>query len=293
MSDITIFTLGSGRSGTTSLSTILQRNAQHHTVKHETNWYPHHPSMFGRPIYDHSRGDLDAVRVRLARKQWAIRRYPTRTYVETSHSFLKSYWDLALEFFPNTRVFRLIRNPLEVAVSEANRERYIDRWAAPLARYRGADGQSYRRWALTRREPIFERFDTHALTLFQLYFIQWIEIENRAQAFLDRFDMHGRCLTMHSPSDLNRAEVVAAIVGFANGHSPKAQSLVIPGAQNRTPFNPTHVGEQQRQECEYVLSRLPSAYLRIFAHAPYCDYPWAQMLQARQQDVTTGMATGS
>lgn len=76
-------------------------------------------------IYDHICGNLNAVRALLRRKRRAIEWHRTRTYIEASNVFLKSYWDLALEFFPGTTLFHLIHNPLEVARSAVNREMYL------------------------------------------------------------------------------------------------------------------------------------------------------------------------
>jgi len=184
MSVQTVFALTSARSGTRSLSELLKRNASDCTVVHEPNDLNlRNPSMFGVPIYHNATGDLDAVRTLLHRKRQTIAAYGTSTYVETSHAFLKSYWNLAPEFFPHTKVFHLIRNPLEVALSESNRECWmVKRRKYPVRYryryYRGSDGRRYRRWALTELEPIFSHFALAELTLFQRYLIQWIKIEN-------------------------------------------------------------------------------------------------------------------
>ena len=57
--------------------------------------------MFGRPIYDHAVGDTGAVRKLAERKRRVIERYSgAAAYVETSHAFLKSWADMAIELFP-------------------------------------------------------------------------------------------------------------------------------------------------------------------------------------------------
>jgi len=91
--------------------------------------------MFGRPIYDHAVGDEAAVRKLAERKKRAIEGYSrTAGYAETSHAFLKSWADIAIEFFPQMKLVHLVRNPLSVAKSEAIREDIIHRWRLPLRR---------------------------------------------------------------------------------------------------------------------------------------------------------------
>ena len=114
------------------------------------------------------------------------------------------------------KVFHLVRHPMEVARSEANREAAINRWRMPLRQYRGRNQQKFNRWALTGLEPIFQTYALGELTAFQRYVIQWIEIENRAMTFLQRFDMSKNCLTLHSPHDLNEPQTVFRILDFLN-----------------------------------------------------------------------------
>ena len=80
-----------------------------------------------------------------------------------------------------------MREPLKVAKSETYRHELLNWFHAPLRNYRGGDGRRYFRWALTGLEPIYRSLDNLQLSLFQRYVVQWIEIENRAMQFLDRF----------------------------------------------------------------------------------------------------------
>lgn len=272
----TVFTLTSGRSGTLTLSELLKRNAPQCKIEHEPYTNPWNPTMFGRAIHDHSTGRVDSLRSLLRRKRRAIDWHRTPVYIETSHAFLKSYWDLAPEFFPQTKVFHLIRHPLQVARSEANREQFLDQIHWPLRHYGERGGRVYRRWALTELEPIYSGFDLSELTLFQRYLIQWIEIENRAMDYLQRFDMSSRCLTLHNPKDLNSPQAVAAILDFA-GFSP-AGEVVLPGVKHRTPGRPTIVGDDELTQCRDVVAALPSRYLEIFQHEPYAGQAWAALL---------------
>ncbi|CAN5314777.1 hypothetical protein BH11ACT7_BH11ACT7_30200 [soil metagenome] len=270
---LTIFSLTSGRSGTLSLCKLLKNNAPHCTINHETNRSLQNPSMFGPAIYHHATGDAAAVRGMLQKKRRAIDRCRTPVYVETSHAFLKSYWDLAPEMFPKIKVFHLIRQPMEVARSEANREEWM---RFTYRRYRGPDGVRYKHWALTGLEPIYRSFDVSELTLFQQYLIQWIEIENRAMEFLRRFDMAGRCLTLHSPQALNDPATAAAILDFAG--AGRSGDVSLPGVQNRTPGHKTVLGVEEASQLRDVIAALPSSYLEIFEHDPYADQPWASLL---------------
>lgn len=276
VSTSTVFTLTSGRSGTLYLCALLRRNAPQCKVEHETYVNPLNPSMFGRAIYDHATGRLDSVRALLRRKRSAIEWSRTPIYVETSHAFLKSYWDLAPEFFPSTKVIHLIRHPLEVARSEANREQWLDQIHLPFRSYGGCGDRRYRRWALTELEPIFGGFDLSQLTLFQRYLIQWIEIENRAMDYLQRFDMHSRCLTLHSPEDLNSPQAAAAVLEFIG--VPAAGEVSLPGVKNRTPGHPTTLGKDELHQCRDVVAALPARYLEIFRREPYAEQAWAGLL---------------
>jgi hypothetical protein len=271
-----VFAMTSGRSGTLSLSKLLKHGAAQCTVRHETNHNPWNPSMFGQAIYDHSSGCLDPVRALLRRKRRAIDACRTPVYVETSHAFLKSYVDVAAEFFPEAKLFHLIRDPREVARSEANRESWLNKQHNPLRHYRAPDGRLYRSWALTELEPIFDGFDLSELTLFQRYLIQWIEIENRAMNYLRRHDMAGRCLTLYTPQDLNSAEAAAAIVDFVGGR--RAGEVALPGVHNRTPGYETVLGAGELSQCREVVAALPWRYLEIFEREPYARQPWAESL---------------
>ena len=98
---ITVFALANGRSGTRFLCHLLRHNLKNAVCRHEPYFDWGNPSMFGTPIHDHTHGKLDPIRQLLSRKQRFIARLMARrrcdTYVETSHSFLKSYYDLAPE----------------------------------------------------------------------------------------------------------------------------------------------------------------------------------------------------
>lgn len=274
----TIFTLASGRSGTSFLCGLLRRNVRECVVTHEpyTDWG--NPTMFGLPIYDHAMGDTASIQVVLERKARRIERHSVRVYIETSHAFLKSYWNLAPQFFPDLSVVHLVRNPLQVARSEANREQLIERWRLPFRYYRGRDGRKYFRWSLTGLEPIFGFFDPERLTRFQWYLIQWIEIENRAIRFLERYGTRLQCFTLHSPIDLNDQGRIRDLIRFLD-LKPQAYMPVIAGNRNRTPARKTVVGTAEEFECREVVERIPDSYLRIFHNSPYSSFEWTRWLR--------------
>lgn len=276
----TVFCLASGRSGTHFLYEILRRNTRGVVCRHEP--YVWNPSMFGRPIYDHAVGDEAAVRKLAERKRRVIEGYSRSAgYVETSHAFLKSWADLAVEFFPQMKLVHLVRNPLSVAKSESIREDIIHRWRLPLRNYRGADGQPYFRWALTGLEPIFASIQGKTLSRFQWYVIQWIEIENRAMQFLQKHGKEPDCFTLHSPVEFNDVGKVQSLLEFLD--FPRRQMAVqLKGSKNRTPGVKTEITQRDREEFAEVVSLLPASYLQIFQQLPYSQWEWAKELTSKQ-----------
>jgi hypothetical protein len=276
---LTIFTLASGRSGTHFLYELFRRNAADCCCRHEP--YGWNPSMFGRPIYDRAVGETASIRRLVERKAGIIGRCGQAAYVETSHAFLKSWCDLALEFFPNLKLVHLVRDPLKVAKSEANRHEWLDWFHFPLRNYRGGDGRKYARWALTTLEPIYQHVADSPLTLFQRYAIQWIEIENRARQFLDKFDKHAECITFESPRELNDTARVREMFDFL-GVKMRGLTIDLGGRQNRNP-RPTVITDRERSEFAQVVSGLPASHLEIFRREPYTSMPWMECLRHPSQ----------
>jgi hypothetical protein len=269
----TVFCLSSGRSGTHFLYEILRRNLRGAVCRHEP--YVWNPSMFGRPIYDRAVGDEAALRRASKWKRRAIERHSgAAAYIETSHAFLKSWSEQAIEYFPGMKLVHLVRSPLAVARSEAVREELCHRWGVPFRNYRGGDGQTYFRWALTGREPIFAYGKGHALTRLQWYVLQWIEIENRAMAFLDRYDRHADCFTLRSPVELNDPTKVEALLEFLELPRSGTQ-LALTGRKNRTPGVRSEITPQDQAEFAAAVRHLPPECLAIFARPPYCAWEWS------------------
>ena len=275
---IVIFTLASGRSGTRFLSGLMRHNVKQCVSKHEPYFDWSNPSMFGRPIYDHLRGNTPAIRRLVKKKHRGILRYRTPVYVETNHAFLKSFADVAIEFFPNMKLIHLIRDPLKTARSETNRELQLHKWRVPFRMYTGDDGRRYFRWSLTHREPIYESFDSDKLTLFQNYVIQWIEIENRAMRFLDQHQKHDDCFTLHSPQDINNPERIAEMLDFF-GLQQTHEPVEITGHHNRTPGAKTIITDEERRQFRQIVEQMPAEYLDVFDREPYTAYNWIDLLR--------------
>ena len=234
--------------------------------------------MFGKPIEDHTRGNLDRVRRLLSQKQRFITRRRCAAYVETSHAFLKSYYDLAEEFFPLSKFVHLVRHPLKTARSETNREQWLDSIRFPLRHYRADDGRRLFRWSLTGEEPIYRAVGLPRSTLFQHYVIQWIEVENRAMRFLDQFSRHEDCATLNSPRDLNDPERIKQMIEHL-GLELVGDKVRITGKQNRTPGKKTNITHQDEDEFREVIARLPDEYLEIFRRPPYAEHDWVSWLE--------------
>jgi len=271
---LTVFALSSGRSGTHFLYELIRRNARDCVVRHEP--YGFNPSMFGRPIYDYAVGEKAYARKLLERKRKIIQRCGAGVYVETSHAFLKSWSDLAPQYFPHLKLVHLVREPLKVAKSEAYREELLDWLHLPLRNYRGDDGRKYFRWALTGMEPIFQHFESAKLSRLQWYLVQWIEIENRAMRFLDQFGKHAECFTLHSPAELNDASRVQSLFDFL-GLKLRTSQPILAGRQNRN-WRPTVITDEDRTQFGEVLQRMPPSYLEIFSREPYVQLPWIATL---------------
>jgi len=271
-----IFVLASGRSGTKYLSSIFKHNVKNCVSRHEP-----YPSMFGRPIYWYQEKNFEEIRKLFIKKKKRITRCRADVYIETNNAFLKSFSDVAVEFFPDLKLIHIIRNPMTVARSQLNRHMWLNKMRFPLARYYvGDDGKKYFKWTLTGKEDIFQSatIPGDKLTPYQYLVLQWIEIENRAMRFLDKYQKHHECYTLFSPEDLNNAETLEDLFRFF-GLEQKERRIHFCGRKNKN-ATPTVVSEEDQKQFEEVIRRLPDSYLRIFQERIYagtgCD--WAKLL---------------
>lgn len=271
----TVFALANGRSGTHYLYEIIRRNAVQCVVRHEP--YVFNPSMFGRPIYDRWKGNLEPVRRLVEKKRRAIDHFSPATYVETSHAFLKSYFEIAPEYFPQMKVVHLVRHPMQTAKSLANREQLIRWLRLPFCNYRGDDGCEYFRWSLTGREPIYQHFSPSQLTRFQWYVLEWIEIENRAARFIKCFGQQIHCVTLRVPDDINDGARLRQMFD-ALALPTRNTQIVLAGRKNRTPGTRTLVTSDEERQFAQIVRQLPAEYLAIFRAAPYATCNWVSLL---------------
>lgn len=270
---LTIFTLTSARSGTLYLRSLFQNNVRDCVCLHEPFFDWGNPTMFGPAIYDAYAGRLDRIRARLNRKRKYILHQRTQAYLESSHAFLKSSYLAAPEFFPDMHLIHLVRNPLKVAKSEAVRELRRRRARAPFHYYKGDDGRRHFCWALTTNEEIYRHFDLSRLSLFQIYLIQWIEIENRAMRFLREHQLHDRCFTLDSPGDLNTSERMQELFDFLHLETVHPR-ILLGGRRNESFGHTTIIHTEDKDEAREILERLPDRYLEIFRHEPYTRFGW-------------------
>ena len=270
---LTLFTLTSARTGTVYLRHLFQNNVRNCVCRHEPFFDWGNPTMFGRAIYDAQAGRLDRLRELLLKKRRYIERLPGTVYLESSHAFLKSAYRVALEVFPELRLIHLIRDPLKVARSQAYREAWRRRVHAPFHYYRGDDGRRHFVWSLTGNEPIFQKFQRSGLTLFQWYLLEWIEIENRAMAFLEEHQLRSRCYTLHVPTDLNDRDCLKTMFDFF-GLAARHPQIALHGRKNRSLGYSRELTDQDEAECAEVLAELPGEYLEIFGREPYTECAW-------------------
>jgi hypothetical protein len=276
-----IFTLTSARSGTLYLRSLFRHNVRDCVCRHEPFFDWGNPTLFGRAIYDAYAGRYERIRTLLAKKRRYIDRLDASIYVESSHAFLKSAYVAAFEFFPQMRLIHLIRDPLKVAKSEAYRQSWRQRVHAPFHFYRGEDGRRHFAWALTGNEEIFQAFDGMPLSLFQWCLIQWIEIENRAMRFLEQHKLSSRCVTLHTPGDLNDPAKVEAL--FQAFELPlRGPTLRLRGRKNKSLGTTTIITSQDEVEAEAVLRQVPGCYLEIFGREPYVKWAWSARLRRAQ-----------
>lgn len=278
------FTLSTGRCGTKFLSQLCRDNLTDTVCRHEPYFDRDNPPMFGLAIYDCAIGRMDRIRGEFGRKRDWIERCGARAYIETSHAFLKSFYPLALECWPDMRFIHVVRNPMSTARSEANRQQAAERWRLPFRNYRADDGRKRFAWSLSGLEEIFQAFDLSKLSLFQRYVVEWVEIQNRAMWVLDAAEAHDRCFTLHSPGDLNRPERIRALFDHFGLRTRKAEIIFPKNYRRLISLNQnlkykTLVTDREAGEFRDVIDAMPARHLEIFSREPYASFPWVEMLR--------------
>jgi len=232
--------------------------------------------MFGKPIYWYYQGRTEEIRKQFLFKKRKIDRYKRDVYLESNHAFLKSYCDIAMEFFPDMKLIHLIRNPIKVAKSDSNKHFLQDKTHIPLQYYRGTEGTKHFRWALTGLEYIFKAVNINQPTLFQKYVIQWIEIENRAIKFLNIYKKHNDCYTLRVPEDINDHIKLLDMFNFFKLEL-KRKDIIIRGSRNKS-IIPTIITDEDRRQFREIINNIPNSYLEIFQNKPYEDIKWKSLL---------------
>lgn len=248
--------------------------------------------MFGEPIYWYQAGENDKIRDKFNEKIKIIEGYEKTgfdVYFEASHAFLKSFYKVATDAFPDIKLIHVIRNPLEVAKSQFNREMgwLGEPYRVPLYlfflrnkqwyhNYRGPDGKIYCRWALTGKEQIFQDIKIK-LTRYQKLLVQWIEIENRAIRYLDQYKKHNDCYTLHVPQDLNKEEKIEDMFHFFN-LDYNMDNIDFQGKKNKGK-KPTIIKSGERKQLQELIHNIPESYLEIFQNDPYAQYKWINLLK--------------
>lgn len=97
-------------------------------------------------------------------------------------------------------------------------------------------------------------------------------------AFLNRFNLHTSCMTLHTPMDLKDTQIIRQLFNFLNIEAI-ADQVNLPGIQNRTPGKPTLIGDEERQQCRKIIESIPASYLEIFRYEPYANCEWNGLLQ--------------
>lgn len=197
-----VVVITTGRSGSSFVSDLVNRNALNASSEHEpdlvpvdvsTQWYydgagDRLAELVDRKIARLRRGEMicaipfaDRVYTRFARSRTKrmIPRVPIReVYVEVDNGFLKSCGHQMLDMIPDIEIIHLTRNPLLQAKSAENRKTQPN------------PNRPYYLWPTWERN-VFRLSEnvTAGLSDFQLALWYWFEMEARYVDVLDRHDV--------------------------------------------------------------------------------------------------------
>lgn len=276
---IKVFCLTAGRTGTKYLSDLFKNNIRDCVSKHEPA-----PTMFGKPIYWYYKKQNDKIEELFKKKLEKINSLNARVYVETNHAFLKSFSDVSMKYFPDMKLIHPIRNPLNVAKSNFNKYEQLRKIFYPL-NYKSDDGKKYIKWTLTGNENIYKSFNFDNETIYkvsdrkkiyQYFLLEWIETENRAMQFLDKYKKHNDCFTLDVPKDLNNRKKLKQMFKFFDLEL-KNDEISFRGRKNKG-GKKTVVIEKDKKLLDEIVTNLPGKYLKIFQNKPYVDFEWGKML---------------
>ncbi|SEG23539.1 hypothetical protein [Nitrosomonas ureae] len=268
---LTLFTLASGRSGTSFLADFFARNITHCYSTHEPYFTFGNPTLFGKPVDWNTRHNDRALLPVLERKCRFIASRKQPFYFESNHAFLKAFNRHAAALLNNPGFIRLVRHPLLVAKSEYVRERIIRQLHVPFADYAGDSGERFFRWALTGQEEVFRHYPV--LSRFQFYVLQWLEIEHRAMQLIRDNHWQDRVFFIDVGVDLKREAVLKDMVDFFG--LPHKPIFNLDLYRNPTPFiGPIILTEQDKQEFQAIARDLPERYKMLLQSQPYRECSW-------------------
>ena len=273
---LVLFTLASGRSGTSYLADFFAKNITQCYSTHEPYFTPGNPTLFGKPIAWNTLHNDRALLPVLERKCRFIASRRESFYFESNHAFLKAFNRHAGALLHNPGFIHLVRNPLLVAKSEYVREQMIRKVHLPFADYTSDTGERLFRWALTGQEDLFQHFPptlNRPVSRFQFYVLQWLEIEHRAMQLIRDNHWQDRVFFIDVDVDLKREAVLKNMVDFFG--LPHMPVFNLDLRRNKTPFiGPTLITEQDKLEFQAVVRNLPDGYKKLLQGEPYRDCSW-------------------
>tara|TARA_R110001606_G_scaffold389214_1_gene555139 strand:- start:333 stop:1076 length:744 start_codon:yes stop_codon:yes gene_type:complete len=161
-----IFVASSGRCGTGFLCSGFKRYTNI-SAFHEQN-----PVLVGSLLREANCSGLESLALQVKAKDIS-RNYSF--YIDTAHQFMRGFYRYALAEMPNLKVLKLIRNPLEVAVSRINRK-VVPGSSGWLGRY--DDENNLIKIPKKKWEELSD---------FQKILLDWIEHEERFDRVKDSF----------------------------------------------------------------------------------------------------------
>ena len=273
---LVLFTLASGRSGTSYLADFFAKNITQCYSTHEPYFTPGNPTLFGQPIAWNTLHNDCALLPVLERKCRFIASRREPFYFESNHAFLKAFNRHAGALLNNPGFIHLVRNPLLVAKSEFVREQMIRKVHLPFADYTSDTGERLFRWALTGQEDLFQHYPptlNRPVSRFQFYVLQWLEIEHRAMQLIRDNHWQDRVFFIDVDVDLKREAVLRNMVDFFG--LPYMPVFNLDLRRNKTPFiGPTLITEQDKLEFQAVVRNLPGSYKKLLQDKPYRDCSW-------------------
>lgn len=261
---IVVYTLATGRSGTTFLTGLFAANVHNCVALHERL-----PFMNGRVIDWHDEGREDLIEREFEPKRRLIESLAAAAvpvYLDCTHLFLKSFCEVAIRHNPEAKLVWLIRDPVAVARSHVGTGYTVNKENPYCCR------------------PSLPIFCGLSLTPFQQFLVQWIEIHNRAAAFVERHDKQGDAFPLISPDGLNDPDSVFRMFAYL-GIKTHSQTPIISGEHNASPSRPGAVDtEQETAQFQNVIDKLDAKYLSIFHRPPFTAIGtrWAEMLRSKE-----------